>query len=180
VHSRVAEQEAASELLGAELCWGNFEDAAVPSDCSAVHVIQDVMACVAPDVIYTHTLSDSHQDHRATAMATLAAARRTSRILCYEAPSSLGFAPMLFIDISKQIDGKVRALRAHWSQVLKNGLVDLEAIQAAARYRGFQARVRLAEAFEVERFLWDLDRPVAIAAPVQVVDERYGRSKGVS
>jgi LmbE family N-acetylglucosaminyl deacetylase len=177
VHSRVAEQEAASELLGAELYWGDFEDAAIPSGFAAVNVVQDVIARTEPDVIYTHTLNDSHQDHRATAMATLAAARRTCRILCYEAPSSLGFAPMLFVDISKQLDGKVRALRAHWSQVLKNGLVDIEAIEAAARYRGFQARVRLAEAFEVERFLWDLDRAVSIGSHRVVEHEKvaFGR-----
>jgi hypothetical protein len=47
-------------------------------------------------------------------------------------------------------------LRAHMSQVLKNGLVDLEALEAQARYHGFRARLRYAEAFESDRFLWDL------------------------
>jgi LmbE family N-acetylglucosaminyl deacetylase len=179
-HSRVAEQEEAAGLLGAELYWGDFEDAAIPSGCVAVNIVQDVMTRVEPDVIYTHTLDDTHQDHRATAMATMAAARRSCRILCFEAPSSLRFAPTLFVDISEQLGRKVRALRAHWSQVLKNGLVDIEAVEAAARYRGFQARLRLAEAFEIERFVWDLDRPVTIAAPAQVVDGKVLAFEGVS
>ena len=60
------------------------------------------------------------------------------------------------MDVEGLVDQKVEVLRAHVSQVLKNGLVDLEAIEALARYRGFQARIRNAEAFETERFVWDL------------------------
>jgi hypothetical protein len=55
--------------------------------------------------------------------------------------------------------------------VLKNGLVDLEAVEAQARYRGFQARVRQAEAFEVDRFVWDLAAPVPAATTVDLTLE---------
>lgn len=154
--SRVAEQEEASRILGASLHWGDFDDAAIPDSREAVDLIQDVMRCVRPDVVYTHTPNDSHQDHRAVASATLAATRRFCRLLQYEAPSSLAFDPTIFVDIRDAIEGKLDALRAHTSQVLRNGLVDLEAIEAQARYRGFQARLRLAEAFQAERFVWDL------------------------
>jgi LmbE family N-acetylglucosaminyl deacetylase len=156
VHSRVREQEDAARILGAHLEWGRFDDAAIPDSRETVDVIQRVMSDVQPDVVYTHAPSDSHQDHRAVALSTLAAARRSCRVLQYEAPSSLGFSPSLFVDIHNALEGKIDALRAHTSQVLKNGLVDLEAVEAQARYRGFQARVRLAEGFEVERFVWDL------------------------
>lgn len=155
--SRRCEQEDASRILGAQLFWGGFDDAAIPESRIVVDTIQDVMTTVRPDVIYSHTANDSHQDHRAIALATLAAARRSSRILQYEAPSSLQFVPAMYVDIREALEGKLSALRAHVSQVLKNGLVDLEAVEAQARYRGFQARIRLAEAFEVERFVWDLD-----------------------
>jgi LmbE family N-acetylglucosaminyl deacetylase len=154
--SRVSEQEDAAKIIGADLFWGDFEDAAIPGTRDAVDMIQATMADVRPDVIYTHTPNDSHQDHRAIALASLGAARRSCRVLQYEAPSSLGFTPTLYVDIRDELEGKLDALRAHTSQVLRNGLVDLEAIEAQARYRGFQARVRLAEAFQVERFVWDL------------------------
>ena len=156
--SRASEQRDAAEILGADLYWGGFDDAAIPDSRGVVDVIQDVMAVARPDVIYTHTPRDSHQDHRAVAHATLAAARRSSRVLHYEAPSSLHFVPALYVDIRDSLEIKLSALRAHVSQVLRNGLVDLEAIEAQARYRGFQARIRLAEAFEVERFVWDIGR----------------------
>lgn len=154
--SRAAEQEAAAQVLGAELYWGGFEDAAIPDGRETVDVIQFVMELVAPDVLYTHSPEDSHQDHRAAAVATLAAARRSCRVLRYEAPSSLRFSPALYVDVSAHMEAKLAALHAHASQVLRNGLVDMEAVKAQARYRGFQARIRHAEAFEVERFVWDV------------------------
>jgi LmbE family N-acetylglucosaminyl deacetylase len=75
----------------------------------------------------------------------------------------LGFSPTVYVDVSAHMEAKLSALNAHESQVLKNGLVDLEAVQAQARYRGFQARIKVAEAFEVERFLWDVSPPPPLA-----------------
>lgn len=170
--SRIEEQEEAAALLGAELFWGGFADGAVPSGRSGVSVIEATIAATGADVIYTHLADDSHQDHRATAMATVAAARRRSRVLMYEGPTSIGFRPDVFVDIDGLVEPKLDLLRAHLSQVLKNGLVDLEAVAAQARYYGFLARVRFAEAFTVERFVWDIapsrvdvsDRALAAAA----------------
>jgi LmbE family N-acetylglucosaminyl deacetylase len=108
--------------------------------------------------VYTHASRDSHQDHRATGLASMAACRRLSRVLMYESPTSQGFEPELFVNVEGLIERKLEALRAHMSQVLKNGLVDLEAVEGQARYRGFQGRVHWAEAFQVARFVWDLER----------------------
>jgi LmbE family N-acetylglucosaminyl deacetylase len=159
--SRVQEQEDAAAILGAELLWGGFEDGAVPEGRAAIDVIQEAARALRAEIVYTHTPQDTHQDHRATAVATLGACRRLSRILMYEAPTSVAFSPSLFVDLNGLVEAKVDLLRAHVSQVLKNGLVDLEAIEAMARYRGFQARLRQAEAFETDRFVLDLD----VAAP---------------
>jgi len=49
--------------------------------------------------------------------------------------------------------------------VLRTGPVDLDAIAAQARFRGFQGRVMHAEAFESNRFLWDLGTRVDTARP---------------
>lgn len=82
----------------------------------------------------------------------------------YETPSSLGFAPTVFVDAAEHLPGKLKALRAHVSQVAQNDLVDLDAVAAQARFRGFQARLRHAEAFETERFAWDLSVPRRLSA----------------
>lgn len=153
---RMVEQEDAARLLGAELIWGGFDDGAVPDDRSSVDLIQDVVRQFGNDVVYTHCPRDTHQDHRATGKATMAACRRAHRVLMYEAPTSCEFRPTVYVDVQSVLEQKVGLVRAHVSQVLKNGLVDLEALEAQARYRGFQSRIRHAEAFEAERFLWEM------------------------
>jgi LmbE family N-acetylglucosaminyl deacetylase len=154
--ARPEEQEDAAALLHAGLVWGGFEDGRVPAGGPAVRVIEDTIERTGAEVIYTHAAGDSHQDHRAVAGATAAAARRTQRVLCYESPTSLGFSPTHFVEIGGLVEAKLGLIRAHLSQVMKNGLVDLEAVEAQARFRGFQARVRNAEAFEATRFVWEI------------------------
>jgi LmbE family N-acetylglucosaminyl deacetylase len=154
--SRIQEQQDAARALNAVVYWGNFEDGAVPDGRHGVEVIQSVLQEVGADVVYSHIPRDTHQDHRATGLATLAAARRSCRVLGFEAPTTIGFTGQLYVDIATTLDGKTDLIRAHASQVMKNGLVDLEAVIAQARHRGFQARIHHAEAFEVERFVWDL------------------------
>lgn len=158
LESRVREQEAAAELMGARLFWGGFDDGAVPEGRAATEVIDAVIQEVDADLIYTHSPRDTHQDHRATSIASLAAGRRVSRVLMYEAPTSQDFVPSLYVDVGDFLDGKVDAIRAHVSQVQKNRLVDLDAVTAQARYRGFEARLDhgYAEGFAVARFVWDL------------------------
>ncbi len=168
---RRREQEDAARILGASLCWGGFADGAVPDGVDAVSAIQIVVEGTGADVVYTHSVHDTHQDHRATARATFGAARRVSRVLCYEAPSAVGFEPSVFVDVDGLVDAKLDLVRAHLSQVLGCGLVDLDAVAAQARFRGFQARSAQAEAFEVHRFLWDVaperstERPAASRQP---------------
>jgi LmbE family N-acetylglucosaminyl deacetylase len=125
-------------------------------DRSAVNTVQDAIEASGADVVYGHAPGDTHQDHRSTAAAVLAATRRASRVLLFESPTTVDFDPVIYIDIATLVEDKLDLLRAHMSQVLKNGLVDLEALEAQARYHGFRARVRNAEAFESERFLWEL------------------------
>jgi LmbE family N-acetylglucosaminyl deacetylase len=169
--SRIREQEDAAGLLGASLLWGGFPDGGVPEDRSAVNVVQHAMDVSGADLVYGHTSGDTHQDHRATSAAVLAAARRAPRVLLFESPTSVGFTPSVYIDIAEHVEAKVDLLRAHMSQVLRNGLVDLEALEAQARYHGFRARVRHAEAYETERFLWDVatqrTEPPAAARPAE-------------
>jgi LmbE family N-acetylglucosaminyl deacetylase len=161
LESRVREQEEAATLLTARLFWGGFDDGAVPDGRQAIEVIDSVIREVDADIVYTHTPLDTHQDHRATSVATLAGGRRARRVLMYEAPTSQSFSASLYVDIGGFLERKLDAIRAHTSQVEKNRLVDLEAVVAQARLRGFEARIRhgYAEAFAVDRFVWDLAVP---------------------
>jgi LmbE family N-acetylglucosaminyl deacetylase len=159
--SRIFEQDDAAKLLSAELFWGGFPDGAVPQGANAVRVVEDVLDVSQAHVVYGPAPDDTHQDHRATANAVLSATRRKRCLLKYQSPTSLSFQPSIYVDIAPYLERKLDLLRAHMSQVLKNGLVDLEALEAQARYHGYVARVRYAEAFESDRFLWDLNAPAS-------------------
>jgi len=160
--SRLHEQEDAASQLGVRLVWGGFQDGSVPDGPEAISVIDEVIADTHADVLYTHAARDTHQDHRATATASLAAGRRLSSVLQFETPSSQGFVPTVYVDVADTLEEKLTALRSHLSQVLREGPVDLEAIEAQARFRGFQGRTRYAEAFEATRLSWDLSIPDAL------------------
>lgn len=151
--TRVSEQADACRVLGAQLFWGGFADGQVSSSADSIAVIERVIEHFRPDTVYTHAPNDSHQDHRATSEATMSACRMAERICWYESPTTTRFQPQLYVDVAAGLEMKLDALRAHTSQVLKNGLVDLEAVEAMARHRGFQARIRHAEAFEAARFV---------------------------
>ncbi len=150
---RWMEQEAATSALSAKLFWGGFTDCAIPSGQEAVAVVEEVLGAFEPDLVYAHSTSDSHQDHRHASRATLSACRRLSSVLFYESPSTREFVPSVFVDLDDHIDAKLDLIRAHRSQVEGNSRVDLQAVEAQARFRGFQARVRFAEGFVPERLL---------------------------
>jgi len=155
---RVREQEQAARILGATLLWGGLPDGGIPPTRDTVGLIDEVVQASGAEIMYTHSARDSHQDHVAAARCSLSAARRLNRVLCYQSPSSTGFEPSMYVDIASTVDGKVAALAAHESQVLRCELVDLEVVEATARYWGHRARLRHAEPFETPRFVWDVTR----------------------
>lgn len=115
--------------------------------------IENVTEKYNPFRVYTSSSRDRHQDHVATAMATKAACRKVPQVLAYEAPSTLTeFSPQVFIDISDVLSLKIKAIRLHQSQSSK-GYMKAEAARGLAKFRGLQAGVKAAEAFEVYRMM---------------------------
>jgi LmbE family N-acetylglucosaminyl deacetylase len=122
----------------------------ISSAAMTVAAIENVLTGVDADVIYVHAPEDANAEHRAAAVATLSAARHSSRILHYSGESTLQFAPALFVDISPFLERKLAALAE------APPAVDPELCTGTARHFGAQARVRYAEAFAPARFVWDL------------------------
>jgi LmbE family N-acetylglucosaminyl deacetylase len=150
---RRAEQMRAAELLGgAEVHWAGFEGGAIPSGPAVIEYIEKTLS--GAGIVYGPSLQDDHQEHVKVAQATAAACRRVPRLLQYEGPSSLGFEPRAFVDVSGVLDRKVALVGAHESQVAAGRIVP-EDVRIRAAYRGLEARAPQAEAFEVHRFVWD-------------------------
>ncbi|MGY1783968.1 PIG-L deacetylase family protein [Geodermatophilus sp. SYSU D00698] len=167
IAGRRAEQQRAAELVGARLAWGGLRDCEVVADSGTVRRIEQVLRETAADLVYVHAPDDSHQDHRAIAAATLGAARRLPRVLHYQSPSTLAFAPSVYVDVTAHLAGKLDALAAHASQVERSAMVEPDAVVASARHWGAQARIGYAEAFQPTRMVLDLT-PAAPAVPASV------------
>lgn len=152
VGDRQRESRAAASLLNAELFEGGLPDTALSSGAETISVIERIIRQVQPDVVYTHSSHDTHQDHRAAHEASMVAARRVGSVLCYQAPSATtGFTPAHFVDVESTLSAKLAAIRCYASQVRKCDYLDEELLTATARYWARFTNVRYAEAFEVVR-----------------------------
>ena len=151
------EQKQACDRLGIKnIRVLGFEDQQVPYSVDLVSKLDSIIDEFKPDMIFTHFVFDTHQDHIRTAQSTLSAARKQNTIFLYEPinPSGRGyvsFRPQVYIDITDSLDNKIAALKAHKSQYKKYGDDWIEAVEARAKYRGFEMGSRYAECFEVVR-----------------------------
>ena len=112
--------------------------------------LKRVLAKERPDIIYLPHPNDGHPDHQATLPILRAALERCRglrpELLAYEIWTPLA-APDLAVDISNVMSGKLRALRAHRSQLGEFDYV--KAVTGLNQFRGALAgKCRFAEAFE--------------------------------
>jgi LmbE family N-acetylglucosaminyl deacetylase len=155
---RAAEQAHAAALLGAKLHWGGFNDTALTAGRELISAVEKVVGAVSPDLVFAHHGADTHQDHRAVSAAAETAARYSRNLLFYEGPTTLDFNPGVFVDIGGALKQKNALLRCHRSQVNKTRVKNLsiiESARSAAVFRGYQDRVKYAEAFVPRRLLLD-------------------------
>jgi LmbE family N-acetylglucosaminyl deacetylase len=131
-----------------------------------VKIIEDLVANLAPDVIYTHHTGDLNVDHVIVHRAVLTATRPMQgkpvrEIYAFEVPSSTEWAfqcyepvfrPNVFVDISETLDLKVRALAQYETEVrVFPHPRSPEAITVIARRWGSVVGCDAAEAFELIR-----------------------------
>lgn len=151
------EAYAAAEILGvSDLHILGYKDTEVPYSVDLISKIDSIISEFNPDIIFTHFVFDTHQDHIRTAHSTISAARRQNTILLYEPinPSGQGympFRPQFYMDITSAIDLKIDSLKAHKSQYEKYTDKWIDAVVARAKFRGFEMGVDYAECFEVVR-----------------------------
>ena len=156
VGARPGEARNSAEFLGLEgVQVLDFSDTCLAEDVvNIVTILEEAISKIRPDIIFTHSKNDLHQDHRVVYEATMQATRNVrTTILCYESPSSTqDFYPTYFIDVAKYVDVKIRAIREHWDQ-RKKPYMKSDAIRGKLAFRGSQAKVNYAEGFEVARMI---------------------------
>ncbi len=131
-----------------------------------VKVIELDIARFRPDWILTHHYGDLNIDHQRTFQAVLAATRpmpgkKKIGVVCFETPSATEwnaqcaenvFKPNLYIDITKTIEVKLRALAAYKTEMKKYPHArSIKGIRAMAQNWGRKIGVEYAEAYEIIR-----------------------------
>ena len=112
--------------------------------------IRDAMK---PDLIFTPSVNDIHQDHQTVSQEAIRAFKHSS-ILGYELPwNNYTFNPQCYIKLEQtHIDLKLLALECYESQKDKPYMKP-EYIESLASTRGLQINCKYAEAFEVIRWI---------------------------
>lgn len=158
---RETECRKAADMLGVDgLFFGGLEDTKVHDGVETIEVVERIIDKVGPDVIYTHSHKDSHQDHRNTAYATLSAGRRAKKVLMFEGASTLrDFCPQVFTSIAKTFELKKKITHVFGSQINNHRggySAAANSIGGLAQFRGYQAGVKTAEAFEIGKFIHEV------------------------
>lgn len=130
-----------------------------------VREVEKVVAEVKPDIIYTHHANDLNVDHRLAFQAVLTACRPCNEhcpaeIYTFETLSSTEwqnkaeamFRPSVYHDISNEIDQKIAALSHYVGEMrVYPHSRSVEGVRILAQYRGLEAGLRYAEAFQLVR-----------------------------
>lgn len=149
--TRQREAERSAERMGArKVFWGEFMDCEVPQGLELIMSVEKAVREVKPDVLFVHYFDDTHQDHRALAVAAQSAARRVPNFYFYESPTTQHFQPTIYCNIESTITKKIELLETHFSQVARTNIESLpitDIARAAATRRGIEVYCRYAEAF---------------------------------
>jgi LmbE family N-acetylglucosaminyl deacetylase len=152
VNTRVVEANNAAALVGARLEMANLRDTYITDGAETISIIEAEIRKLNATDVYTHSLEDTHQDHRAVHAASLVAARGVPNVYCYQTPSStVEFKPHRFVDITHYIEKKIDLIGAYKSQVDRMESIQPDVILSTARYWGRFAGYVLAEPLRIVR-----------------------------
>ncbi len=165
---RTLEAERSGKIIGAKEVFNlDVSDLQVNShDLDVMDAMADVVRFTRPDVIITHNDDDYMLDHKETSIIATNGSFVSGishRPRKYDAFSSfipvffmdtlagVGFQPTHYVDITNQIDTKIRALECHESQLkwmLEHDNIDFaDMVRTCSKYRGYQCGVAYAEGF---------------------------------
>lgn len=146
----------AARILGVGLIEGEHETFALSYGDDLVLELRRLVEKTRADTVYLPFTGDVHQDHRALARAGLSAARHCPRILMYRInwnDTEEAFTPRHYVDVTRTMPLKLRALKAHASEMRRTRGRWLEWVSARDRSDGIRMGVGHAEAFQAVRWL---------------------------
>ncbi len=150
--TRRLESQRAASFLGAQLVVESCQDTQISAGPETISLIEKHVREIQPDIVYTHTISDNHQDHRSVHQATIIACRKVPSIMTYQSPSStIAFQPTCFMNIDTHLRDKLEAISLYESQTSKCDYLDPDLIRSTARYWARYAGAKFVEPLEIIR-----------------------------
>jgi N-acetylglucosamine malate deacetylase 1 len=122
-----------AQLIGASVEFLRYPDGSLVQNAETVGKVRALMKHHQATTVFCPYSTDSHQDHAATHGIVIASAAHTGEILLYETPSTFGFRPDVFYDITSTLSIKQQALARFKSQADRPYL-DPPLVDAQARY----------------------------------------------
>lgn len=167
---RLEKAKEAARRFGAELFFKNFPDNAFDSVplLKIAKAVEKIVGTVKPAVVYTHHFGDLNVDHRIAFQAVLTACRPqpgfpVKKILAFETLSSTEwqsknesdiFKPTFYNNISNFLEEKIKILKIYKNEIREFPHPrSLEGVRTLAAFRGMEAGMKAAEAFEVIRII---------------------------
>jgi LmbE family N-acetylglucosaminyl deacetylase len=162
-----AASEKVREILGVQsYSFVDFPDNAMDAVLmlKLAKCVEEHVARLKPEVIYTHWSGDLNIDHRRTFEAVMTACRPqpghpVKEIYSFEVPSATGwlekcFQPNVYVDLLGFWDAKLKALQHYDGEMRPSPHArSYDGATALARYRGNMVGLKLAEAFELIRMV---------------------------
>lgn len=165
---RANEAKKAGNLAGVkEVIYGGFDDLEIfAENKESQDKIAMIIRRVNPDFIITHNPDDYMPDHIATSKLVFAASfiatlpnyepktntpARLVPIYYMDTLAGVNFVPEEFVDISDEIDLKIKMLECHESQLVwmkeHDGIDFADMVKTCSKYRGYQCGANYAEGF---------------------------------
>jgi len=168
---RAAEARRAGALAGIEVLDGVFDDLDIYSDNAEARMkVVEIIQYANPDFIITHDPDDYMPDHTATSKLVFDAAftatlpnlkTKTARpakltpIYYMDTLAGVGFNPEEYVDVTAEIELKLKMLECHESQIVwmrDHDHIDFpDMVRTCSRYRGYQCGADYAEGFRMCR-----------------------------
>lgn len=106
-----------AKMVDMDLSFGDFEDGMISHDIRTIAFIENFIKKINPEVVYTTSIHERHQDHLNVALAMLVAGRNVNQVYAFETISTTNeFDPRLYVNVTSMMDLKQEAINLHKSQ----------------------------------------------------------------
>jgi N-acetylglucosamine malate deacetylase 1 len=149
IEMRHKEAKTGLNILGCDdLVFFDLKDSELKANGNTIEKVVELIEAYRPEIIFVPFFLDSHPDHVESAVIAAYALRKyKGPMMCYFYEVWTALMPNILIDISDEMDEKIHALEAHWSQVshlnLRSSMIGLNSYRSV----GLGDGIRYCEAF---------------------------------